>query len=122
MAQPLPARGAGAKTIVVNEYSFRQEWCPLEDPGSLFSIASAGGLGWGFPAALGAKLAARDRMVAAFLGDGAYVFANPTACHWMAQEQDLPVLTVIYNNALYNAVRRASRPSPRSARRIFSIS
>ena len=47
-------------------------------------------------------------MVAAFLGDGAYVFANPTACHWMAQEQDLPVLTVIYNNALYNAVRRAT--------------
>jgi acetolactate synthase-1/2/3 large subunit len=26
----------------------------------------------------------------------------------MAQEQDLPVLTVIYNNALYNAVRRAT--------------
>ena len=94
--------------IVVNEYSFRQEWCPLEEPGSLFSVASAGGLGWGFPAALGAKLAARDRMVAAFLGDGAYVFANPTACHWMAQEQDLPVLAVIYNNALYNAVRRAT--------------
>jgi Thiamine pyrophosphate enzyme, C-terminal TPP binding domain len=63
--------------IVVNEYSFRQEWCPLEDPGSLFSVGSAGGLGWGFPAALGAKLAARDRMVAAFLGDGAYMFANP---------------------------------------------
>jgi acetolactate synthase-1/2/3 large subunit len=47
-------------------------------------------------------------MVAAFLGDGAYMFANPTACHWMAQEQNLPVLTVIYNNALYNAVRRAT--------------
>jgi hypothetical protein len=33
---------------VVNEYSFRQEYCPLEEPGSLFSVASAGGLGWGF--------------------------------------------------------------------------
>jgi acetolactate synthase-1/2/3 large subunit len=94
--------------IVVNEYSFRQEYCPLEEPGSLFSVASAGGLGWGFPAALGAKLAARERMVVAFLGDGAYMFANPTACHWMGEEQKLPVLIVIYNNALYNAVRRAT--------------
>ena len=36
------------------------------------------------------------------------MFANPTACHWMAQQQNLPVLAVIYNNALYNAVRRAT--------------
>ena len=42
------------------------------------------------------------------LGDGAYMFANPTACHYVAQMQKLPVLTVIYNNALYGAVRRAT--------------
>ena len=36
------------------------------------------------------------------------MFANPTACHFMAQMQKLPVLTVIYNNALYGAVRRAT--------------
>ena len=36
------------------------------------------------------------------------MFANPTACHYVAQMQNLPVLTVIYNNALYNAVRRAT--------------
>ena len=42
------------------------------------------------------------------LGDGAYMFANPTACHYVAQMQNLPVLTVIYNNALYGAVRRAT--------------
>ena len=94
--------------IVINEYSFRQEYCPLERPGSLFSVASAGGLGWGFPAALGAKLAAPERMVVAFLGDGAYMFANPTACHWVAEERGLPVLTIVYNNALYGAVRRAT--------------
>ena len=94
--------------IVINEYSFRQQFCPLETPGSLFSVASAGGLGWGFPAALGAKLAAPERMVVAFLGDGAYMFANPTACHWVAEERDLPVLTIVYNNTLYGAVRRAT--------------
>ena len=96
------------ETIMVSEYSFRQEYCPLEAPGSLFSVSSAGGLGWGFGASLGAKLAAPERQVISVLGDGAYMFANPTACHYMAQMQKLPVLTVIYNNALYNAVRRAT--------------
>ncbi len=95
-------------TIVVNEYSFRQEYCPLRHPGSLFSLGPAGGLGWGLPAALGLKLAAPERMVVALLGDGAYMFANPTACHFIAETQALPVLAVIYNNALYGAVRRAT--------------
>jgi acetolactate synthase I/II/III large subunit len=95
-------------TIVISEYSFHQEYCPLDTPGSLFALSSAGGLGWGFPASLGAKLASPGKMVMSVLGDGAYMFANPTACHYVAQMQNLPVLTVIYNNALYGAVRRAT--------------
>lgn len=95
-------------TLVISEYSFRQEHCPLDTPGSLFALSSAGGLGWGFPASLGAKLAAPGKMVLSVLGDGAYMFANPTACHYVSQMQKLPVLTVIYNNALYGAVRRAT--------------
>ena len=95
-------------TIVISEYSFRQEYCPLEAPGSLFAVSAAGGLGWGLGASLGAKLASPDRLVVSVLGDGAYMFANPTACHYVAQMQNLPVLTVIYNNALYGAVRRAT--------------
>jgi acetolactate synthase-1/2/3 large subunit len=95
-------------TIAISEYSFRQEYCPLETPGSLYAVSSAGGLGWGFGASLGAKLASPNRMVLSVLGDGAYMFANPTACHYVAQMQKLPVLIVIYNNALYGAVRRAT--------------
>ena len=95
-------------TVVISEYSFRQEYCPLPSPGSLFGVSAAGGLGWGFGAALGVKLAAPERAVIAVLGDGAYMFANPTACHFIAQKQNLPVLVVIYNNALYGAVRRAT--------------
>jgi acetolactate synthase I/II/III large subunit len=97
-----------ADTIMISEYSFRQEYCPLDTPGGLFAVSSAGGLGWGFPASLGAKLASPGKMVVSVLGDGAYMFANPVACHYMAQMQNLPVLTVIYNNALYGAVRRAT--------------
>ncbi len=44
----------------------------------------------------------------AVLGDGAYMFANPTACHFVSQAQPLPVLVVIYNNMLYGAVRSAT--------------
>ncbi|MDQ2803781.1 MAG: thiamine pyrophosphate-dependent enzyme, partial [Pseudomonadota bacterium] len=95
------------EAIVVSEYSFRQEYCPLQ-AGGLFSSSAAGGLGWGFGAALGAKLAAPARTVIAVLGDGAYMFANPTACHFVGQAQALPVLVVIYNNTLYGAVRRAT--------------
>jgi acetolactate synthase-1/2/3 large subunit len=97
-----------SETIVISEYSFRQEYCPLDTPGGFFGVSSAGGLGWGFPASLGAKLASPGKMVLSVLGDGAYMFANPVACHYMAQMQNLPVLTVIYNNALYGAVRRAT--------------
>lgn len=97
-----------ADTIMINEYSFSQHYCPLPGPGSLFSMPVAGGLGWGFGAALGAKLAAPERNVVALLGDGAYMFANPTACHYVSQAHKLPVLVVIYNNTLYGAVRRAT--------------
>lgn len=96
------------ETLVVSEYSFRQEHCPLDAPGSLFGLSPAGGLGWGLGAAIGAKLAAPEKQVIAVLGDGAYMFANPTACHFTARAHGLPVLAVIYNNTLYGAVRRST--------------
>jgi acetolactate synthase-1/2/3 large subunit len=96
------------EAIVVNEYPLMPDHCPRELPGTYFGLSPAGGLGWGFGAALGAKLAARDRLVVATLGDGAYVFANPTACHWVSAKQDLPILIVVFNNQLYGAVRRAT--------------
>jgi acetolactate synthase-1/2/3 large subunit len=97
-----------ADTKVVSEYSFLQEYCPLPGPGRLYAVSLAGGLGWGLGASLGIKMAHPDSLVVSVLGDGAYMFANPTACHATAQALKLPTLTVIYNNALYNAVRRAT--------------
>jgi len=58
-------------------------------------------------AALGAKLAARDKTVICCVGDGAYIFGAPTAAHWVARAYDLPVLFVVYNNRAWNAVKRA---------------
>lgn len=99
----------GDDAIIVNEYPLRQPQCPQTQPGTYFGLSPAGGLGWGLGAALGAKLAAPDRLVVATLGDGAYMFANPTACHWVGEAHGLPVLTVIFNNALYGAVRNSTR-------------
>ena len=102
-------RGAlDADALVVNEYPLRLEHFPQEKPGGYYALSPAGGLGWSLPAALGAKLANPDRFVCAVMGDGAYIFANPTACHWAAAAHKLPVLAVVFNNGLYGAVRRAT--------------
>jgi acetolactate synthase-1/2/3 large subunit len=41
------------------------------------------------------------------VGDGAYIFGTPTAAHWAARAHNLPVLTVIFNNRVWNAVKRS---------------
>jgi acetolactate synthase I/II/III large subunit len=98
----------GPDAVVVNEYWMRPEFCPREKPATLFGSSPAGGLGWAIGAALGAKLAQPEKLVVATVGDGAYMFANPTACHWVGEAHNLPILTVINNNQVYNAVRRAT--------------
>ncbi len=102
------AEAKDARTIVVNEYTLLIEHCAFEKPDLYFGSSSASGLGWGAGAALGAKLAAPDRPVVAVLGDGAYLFANPAAVHHAAALHDLPILFVIMNNSMWNAVRRSA--------------
>ena len=49
-----------------------------------------------------------DGPVVAMLGDGAYMFNNPSACHWAAEAHGLPILTVIFNNRRWGAVRNST--------------
>jgi acetolactate synthase-1/2/3 large subunit len=98
----------GEDAIIFNEYPLRADHCAREKPGTLFALGPAGGLGWGFGAALGAKLAAPDTLVVATLGDGAYMFANPMVGHWVSAKYNLPILTIVFNNSRYGAVRRAT--------------
>lgn len=74
---------------------------------SFFQEPHSGGLGWGLPAALGAQLALPDHVVVATVGDGSYMFANPTACHQIAEALDLPVITLVLNNHEWGAVRQS---------------
>jgi acetolactate synthase I/II/III large subunit len=98
----------GTDAVIFNEYPLNLEYCAREKPGTFYGLSAAGGLGWGLGAAMGAKLASPDKFVVAAIGDGAYMFANPTVCHWVAAKFDTPVLAVVFNNARYGAVRRAT--------------
>ncbi|HWB51058.1 MAG TPA: thiamine pyrophosphate-requiring protein [Stellaceae bacterium] len=94
--------------ILVNEYTLLNEHCPSTEPGSYFGSSPAAGLGWGAGAALGVKLAKPERQVVCIHGDGSYIFSNPVAVHHAAQMHKLPVLTIVINNAMWGAVRRAT--------------
>lgn len=79
----------------------------LKGPNRLFSNPHSGGLGWALPAAMGAQLARPGKLTIAAMGDGSYIFANPVACHQVAEALGLPVLIIVKNNAMWNAVRRS---------------
>lgn len=94
-------------TTVLTELGAPLAPMAIERRDAWFEAPHAGGLGWGLPAALGVQLADRKRLVIATMGDGSYMFANPTACHLIAEAHKLPVLTLILNNTEWGAVRRA---------------
>lgn len=94
--------------VVFNELGAPIAPMRLCGPNRYFNPPHSGGLGWGVPAALGAQLAHPERLTVACIGDGSYMFANPVACHQVAEALDLPILTVVKNNGMWNAVRRAT--------------
>jgi acetolactate synthase-1/2/3 large subunit len=107
------------RAILVNEYTLQLDHCGVEHPDCYFGSSAASGLGWGAGAALGAKLGAQAREVIAVLGDGAYLFSNPVAVHHAAALHELPVLFVVMNNQMWNAVRHftlAMYPNGQAAR------
>ena len=71
--------------IVINEVGLLPQHLNMSRPGSYFSPSPAGGLGWGLGAARGAKLAAPEREVIAAVGDGSYMFGNPTPAHYISR-------------------------------------
>jgi acetolactate synthase-1/2/3 large subunit len=95
-------------TLIFNEYDLAPTQVRFDKPGTFFGNTSGGGLGWGLGAALGAKLGAPVKTVIATLGDGSYMFGNPTPCHYVSRALGIPTLTVIFNNQSWNAVRLAN--------------
>ena len=99
----------GPDTILINELGVQIDHLTLTKPGTNFQQSSAGGLGWGLGAALGIKLAAPDRFVIAVIGDGSYMFGNPTPAHFISRALGLPVLFIVTNNAGWASVRSETK-------------
>ena len=99
------ARVRPADAVVVSEYWGSAELLGSTVPGTFYGTPPAGGLGWGLPAAMGLQMARPEATVIATVGDGAYLFANPAACHQAMAMHDLPVLTIVCTNAHWGAVQ-----------------
>jgi acetolactate synthase-1/2/3 large subunit len=92
-----------ADTLLVSETGHSGMWTggmiDLTKPGQGF-IRAAGSLGWGLPAALGAKLAQPDRPVLLFSGDGGFWYhlsELETAVRW-----NIAAVLLINNNRSLN--------------------
>jgi acetolactate synthase-1/2/3 large subunit len=99
----------GEEAIVVNEYDLRLSQLASKLPGTYFAHPHAGYLGWGLGAALGIKLASPDQTVVATVGDGAYIFSVPSACHFVSAAYHLPILIVVFNNQGWGAAKAGTR-------------
>ncbi len=94
--------------IVVTEVVFPLHMLDFVEPACHFGMSPAGGLGWGMGEAIGLKMATPERRVISIVGDGGYMFGNPTPAHYICEALELPVLTIILNNSMWGAVRRAT--------------
>ena len=73
------------------------------DEQSFFGLRG-GGIGWGLPAAIGAKIALPDRPVVALIGDGSAMYTVQAL--WTAAHYQLPVIWVIFNNTSYRILKQ----------------
>jgi acetolactate synthase I/II/III large subunit len=74
-------------------------------PRSWFNSSTGyGTLGYGLPAAVGAKLAARDRPVIALIGDGGLQFTLAELAS--AVEAQAPIIVLLWNNYGYGEIKR----------------
>jgi acetolactate synthase-1/2/3 large subunit len=101
LGKVLPAEAIVVEEAVTNQTAVRRH-IRRELPGTLLHPVGPG-LGWALGASVGVKLAAPDRLVAAVVGDGSFVFGSPAAALYAAQQAEAPFLTVILNNSGYNA-------------------
>ncbi|MGO4204672.1 thiamine pyrophosphate-binding protein [Rhodococcus sp. TAF43] len=76
---------------------------PLHRPRSFLYPTGLGTLGYGLPAAIGAKVGAPERQVVAMLGDGGVMFTIAELA--AAAEARLPIPVVIVDNGGYGEIR-----------------
>lgn len=77
---------------------------PIYQPRTFVSSGYQGNLGFGFPTALGVKVANPDKAVVAICGDGGFMFAVQELA--TAVQYRIGVITLVFNNNAFGNVRR----------------
>lgn len=88
--------GAGNYTVWVHQfYQYRQARTQL--------APTCGAMGYGFPAAIAAKLRAPEKSVICFAGDGCFLMYPQELA--TAMQYDAPVIVIVVNNGMYGTIR-----------------
>jgi acetolactate synthase-1/2/3 large subunit len=98
-----------ANAVIVEETTVHrtliQNMIPRTEPMSYIARVT-GGLGVSLGYALGVKLAQKDRPVFVLIGDGGFHYNPVPSCLGVAQEYDLPITVVVFNNQRYLSMER----------------
>ena len=99
------------ESIVTTEVGQHQMWASLFydviQPGTFFSSTGLGTMGWGFPAAIGAKVARPDVPVVDIAGDGSFAMTENSLA--TAVLEDIPVIVFVLNNSILGMVAQWQR-------------
>jgi acetolactate synthase-1/2/3 large subunit len=96
------------EAIVATDVGQHQMWTaqfyPFRHERQWITSGGLGAMGFGVPAAIGAQLAFRDRLVVAIVGDGGFQMTNQELA--TAIQYDLPIKVIIMNNGYLGMVRQ----------------
>lgn len=99
------------ESVVTTEVGQHQMWASLFydviQPGTFFSSTGLGTMGWGFPAAIGAKVAKPDVPVVDIAGDGSFSMTENSLA--TAVLEDIPVIVFVLNNSSLGMVAQWQR-------------
>jgi acetolactate synthase-1/2/3 large subunit len=97
-----------ADDIVVTEVGQCQMWAmhylERSKPRTFISSGGLGTMGFGFPAAMGAKVAAPERNVIDIAGDGSFLMNSQELATVVTE--DIPVVAAVFNNRYLGMVRQ----------------
>ncbi|ARM75629.1 thiamine pyrophosphate-requiring protein [Acidianus manzaensis] len=91
---------------IFNEYDLNPKYGIFNEFNSYFGDPAIGHLGWALGASVGYKIAT-GKDVISVVGDGSFIFGVPSAFYYIVKKY--PILTVIFDNKGWNAVRKAVR-------------
>ncbi|WP_456458091.1 acetolactate synthase large subunit [Nitratifractor sp.] len=98
----------GEKAVITSDVGQHQMWAaqfyPFDRPRQWINSGGLGTMGYGFPAALGARMGQPDKVVVNITGDGSILMNVQELV--TAAENKLPVINVILNNHFLGMVRQ----------------